>query len=227
MKDPKLFLRLLVILILWLGVTPSHVIAQLDTTHRIIKTWDVIPSASLAAAALITQGKIGRKVHDYTYQQYPHFNSNFDDYLTVAPGVVSLGLAASGVKGKHKLGDQLLLAIISNVFAQVITQSMKRIIKYERPNAVDNHSFPSSHATTAFVNATLLQEEYGQRSALYTIGGYGVASTVGAMRMAKNEHWMADVLMGAGVGIAATKAVYISYPWLQKTVRKIRTKKQH
>ena len=181
---------------------------------------DVVPPVTLAAAGLITQGHISRQLNRHTESRYPNFHTHLDDYLPYAPGVVSLGLAASGVKGKHKLGDQIILALLSNIIAQGVTQSMKRIISYPRPNGEDNHSFPSGHATTAFTNATLLHEEYGHRSVLYSIGGYGTATAVGTMRVLNNKHWLADVLMGAGVGIGATKVLYISYPWLQKQVRK-------
>lgn len=195
-----------------------------DSTLWAVRPMDVIPPVSLALAGLITQGKISRQLQNHVVSKYPNFHSNVDDYLVYAPGVVSLGLASAGVKGKHTLGDQIILAILSNIVAQGVTQSMKRIIKYPRPNNEDNHSFPSGHATGAFTNATLLHEEYGQRSVLYSIGGYGTATAVGAMRVLNNKHWLADVLFGAGVGIGATKVVYISYPWLQKTVRKIRHK---
>ncbi len=193
-----------------------------DSTLWIVRPMDVVPPVTLALAGLVAQGKISRQLQSHVNSQYPSFHSNVDNYLQYAPAVVSLGLASAGVKGKHSLGDQVILALLSNLIAQGVTQSMKRIIQYPRPNGEDNHSFPSGHATTAFTNATLLHEEYGQRSVLYSIGGYGAATAVGTMRILNNKHWAADVLFGAGVGIGATKLVYISYPWLQKTVRRMK-----
>jgi len=195
---------------------------QKDSTLWVVKPVDVIVPVSLALGGLITQGKISRHLQKDIVNKYPNFHTNVDDYLPYAPGVISLGLASAGVKGKHKLGDQVILALLSNVIAQGVTQSLKRIIAYPRPNGEDNHSFPSGHTTTAFTNATLLHEEYGQRSVLYTIGGYSTATAVGTMRMLNNKHWLADVLMGAGVGIGATKVLYISYPWMQRTVRRMK-----
>jgi hypothetical protein len=202
---------------------PTAAVAQeRDSTLWVVRPMDVIPPVTLALAGLITQGKVSRQLQNQVLSRYPDFHTKADEYLPYVPGVVSLGLASAGVKGKHKLGDQVILALLSNVIAQGVTQSMKRIVKYPRPNAEDNHSFPSGHATTAFANATLLHQEYGHRSVLYSIGGYGAAAAVGGMRVMNNHHWLADVLFGAGVGIGATKAVYISYPWLQKKVRQIR-----
>jgi membrane-associated phospholipid phosphatase len=213
--------------IFFLGQTfvasPIHA-QSADSTAKlwVVKPMDVIPPVSLALAGLVTQGKISRQLQSSIVRNHPDFHNNIDDYLPYAPGVVSLSLAASGVKGRHKLGDQVILALLSNIIAQGVTQSLKRIVAYPRPNGEDNHSFPSGHTTTAFTNATLLHEEYGHRSVLYSIGGYSTATAVGTMRMLNNKHWLADVLMGAGVGIGATKALYISYPWMQRTVRRMK-----
>lgn len=212
-------------LLLISNLPPSVAFAQADTTLWVVRPTDVIAPASLAIAGLITQGKISRHLQSNVVSRYPGFHSNTDDYLPYAPGVVSLGLAASGVKGKHSFGDQIILALLSNIIAQGVTQSLKRAVRYPRPNGEDYYSFPSGHSTTAFTNATILHEEYGQRSVLYSIGGYGTATAVGTLRILNNKHWLADVLMGAGVGIGATKVLYISYPWLQKTVRKMKHKK--
>ncbi|WP_229248246.1 phosphatase PAP2 family protein [Dyadobacter sandarakinus] len=203
---------------------PPAALAQQDTTLRHIQAADVVPPVSLALAGLITQGRISRALHERVRAEFPNFRTHADDYLLYAPGVVSLGLAASGVKGKHGLKDQIILAIISNLAVQGVTQGMKRIIAYPRPNGEDYRSFPSGHSSTAFTNATLLHEEYGDRSIWYTVGGYGTATTVGALRMLNNKHWLADVLMGAGVGIGATKAIYISYPWVQRQVRRVKNR---
>jgi hypothetical protein len=204
-------------------LTSTTAFAQSDSAKLwVVKPMDVIPPVSLALAGLATQGKISRSLQREVTKKYPGFHNRADDFLPYAPGVVSLSLAASGVKGKHKLGDQIILALLSNIIAQGVTQSLKRIISYPRPDGEDNHSFPSGHTTTAFTNATILHEEYGQRSVLYSIGGYTTASAVGTMRILNNKHWLADVLMGAGVGIGATKVLYISYPWMQQTVRRMK-----
>src|SRR5690606_34408875 len=126
----------------------------------VVKPDDIIVPASLAIAGLVTQGKISRHLQENVVSKYPRFHSRVDDYLPYAPGVLSLGLAASGVKGKHSLRDQVILALLSNLIAQGATQSLKRLIRYPRPNGEDYHSFPSGHSTTAFTNATILHEEY-------------------------------------------------------------------
>lgn len=222
---PKFTKAYLICLFLCLQILPEVSFAQRDSTLWKVTAGDVIPPVTLGLAGLIVQGKISRNLQEHVVSKYPNYHTRLDDYLPYAPGVVSLGLASAGVKGKHKLGDQVILALLSNIIAQGVTQSLKRVVRYERPNGEDNHSFPSGHTTTAFTNATLLHEEYGPRSILYSIGGYGTATAVGTMRVLGNHHWLADVLMGAGIGIGATKVVYISYPWLQQQVRRIKTRR--
>lgn len=225
---PKSMKAYLICLFLLLQILPQAAFAQEEDSTKLwrVTAGDVIPPVALGLAGLIVQGKISRHLQERVVSSYPNYHTQVDSYLAYAPGVVSLGLASAGVKGKHKLGDQVILALLTNIIAQGVTQSLKRIIQYPRPNGEDNLSFPSGHSTTAFANATILHEEYGHRSVLYSIGGYGTATAVGTMRVLGNHHWLADVLMGAGIGIGATKVVYISYPWMQQQVRKIKAKRR-
>jgi membrane-associated phospholipid phosphatase len=151
-------------------------------------------------------------------RQFPHFRSSVDDYLQLTPTVVVLGLGAAGVKGKHGFGDQLALAVLANGLAQGLTFTLKYTVAYPRPDGNGHDSFPSGHTASAFTGATLLAKEYGGRSPWYAIAGYATATTVGGFRIIKNRHWLADVLFGAGIGIASTEAVYLAYPWLKHLV---------
>lgn len=187
-----------------------------------VRPIEVVPPVTLALAAFVVQGSISRRLQANLVGQQPNINTHADDYLRYLPGAVSLGLGASGVKGKHSFGDQLILAVLSNIISQGATGSLKLLSKYPRPNGEDNRSFPSGHASSAFANATILHEEYGHRSVWYSVGGYTTATAAGGMRVLQNKHWLSDVLMGAAIGIAATKIVYISYPWLKQKVRHIR-----
>jgi hypothetical protein len=213
-------MKRVVLAALSVGLLVTNLWAQpADSSLIDFKVRYAIAPVSLAAAGLITQGKFSRHLQREIYSSHPDYRTKVDDYLQYLPGAVNLSLGASGVKGKHSLGEQVILIILSNLIAQGVTQSLKRVVSYPRPNGEDRHSFPSGHATAAFTNASLLHEEYGQRSVWYSVGGYGTATAVGAMRLFQNEHWVSDVLFGAGVGIGATKLVYITYPWLKQKVR--------
>lgn len=189
-----------------------------SVTHKPYKQF-ILP-ASLMVGGLMTQGTISRNVRDELVKSYPNFHSEADDIIQYVPFGVMFGLDAIGLKGKHKLGDQLILSVLSTTLSQGITQSLKYIVKYPRPDADGNESFPSGHTTMAFTSATVLHHEFGEKSVAISILGYSAATATGAMRMLNNRHWLADVLFGAGVGIASTHAVYAVYPWLKHKVFK-------
>ncbi len=194
-----------------------------DTTAAPLRIKNLIAPVTLATSGLIVQGSISRQLQQQVIDRYPGgIHIRADDYLPYAPLALSLGLSAAGVKGKHPFGEQLLLAVISMVAAQGTTTILKSIAKYPRPNDSESYAFPSGHTTRAFVSASLLHKEYGERSVWYSVGGYGVATGVGALRVLRNEHWLADVLFGAGVGIGATEIVYWGYPWVKKKLKKKR-----
>jgi membrane-associated phospholipid phosphatase len=86
----------------------------------------------------------------------------------------------------------------------VLTHSLKRIIKKERPegrNLFD--AFPSGHTSSAFSGASFIQRRYGWK---YGKWAYILAGIVGISRMEGpdgwHDHW--DVLAGAIVGIGST-----------------------
>lgn len=177
----------------------------------------IIP-ATLLAGGLLTQGNLSRQVRNKVVIRYAGFNSSLDDYLQLAPSLAVLSLGAAGVKGRHSFADQIALTILSNAVSQGICLTMKYTIAYPRPDGKGQESFPSGHATNAFTGATLLAREYGGQSAWYTVAGYASAATVASFRVLRNRHWLADVLFGAGLGIASTELVYELYPWLKHLV---------
>ena len=179
----------------------------------------MIPAA-LAVSGLVVQGKISRQLQQQVVGTYPDFHTNADNYILFAPAALSLSLGAAGVKGKHVFGEQVLLAILSGLAQGGVTYVLKGISKYPRPDGTTNDAFPSGHTSSAFASATILHEEYGHRSVWYSVGGYGAATGVGAMRILNNRHWLADVLFGAGVGIGATEVVYMGYPWVKRKLQR-------
>lgn len=142
-------------------------------------------------------------------------HTRIDDYTQYLPGLAVFALDAAGVKGKYKPQQQLLLYGLSNVTAGIVVQSMKRIVRRERPYGNDFNSFPSGHTSTAFVAAEFLHQEFGHHSPWISVAGYTTAAATGYMRLYNNQHWMADVLAGAALGMASTKFIY----WVKKQKR--------
>jgi membrane-associated phospholipid phosphatase len=144
----------------------------------------------------------------------------FDDELRYAPmGAVAL-LSLTGLKGKHKILEEVVVGGISYVLADFIVYRTKQATQITRPNPeYGNTSFPSQHASMAFVGATLLHREFGYISPWISVGGYGLATWVAYARIARNRHFLPDVLMGSAVGIMSTNATFWMYDALAPKLR--------
>jgi hypothetical protein len=175
--------------------------------------WTVKRDLSLASVPYLTLGialhAIKRDVRKVNNDINEGFHNKADDYVQYAPMLLTWGLKATGYEGRSQWGR--LLA--SNAFSAVIMAGLVNGIKYsaaeERPDGSTSNSFPSGHTATAFMAATILHKEYGlTRSLWYSVGGYAVATGIGAFRVMNNRHWVSDVLTGAGIGILSTELGY-------------------
>ncbi len=142
------------------------------------------------------------------------YSGSADDYLRYAPLAAVYSLNLFGVKGKNNFGNRTALALKSLLLNDLIVSGLKRWSNETRPNG-DAHSFPSGHTSVAFAMAHFMHKEYGDLSVWYSIGAYSCATAVGVMRVAKNAHWISDVVAGAGIGILSTELVYLThlYKW--------------
>jgi membrane-associated phospholipid phosphatase len=158
------------------------------------------------------------EVREERNEHLPDFRTQIDDYLMHAPIIAVYGLNMVGIKGQHDLRNRTLLLLKTELLVNSMTFSIKHVTRVARPDASDRLSFPSGHTAQAFAAATFMAKEYGARSPWYAVGAYGMATTVGAMRILNNKHWVSDVLVGAGIGILATNLVYMThqYRWKNK-----------
>ncbi len=176
-----------------------------------------VPSAMVTYGIISSLGNNSIRQLDYDVRNSMierHIKA--DDYLQFAPAVAALGMNICGVESRHNLMDMAILYALSNVLNLGVVHVSKRITDRERPDGSNNHSFPSGHTSAAFVSAEFLYQEYKDKSIWIGVGGYAVASFVGAARIYNNKHWLSDVIAGAGVGILTTKAVYWLYPYMQQ-----------
>lgn len=185
----------------------------------------LVPTLLLTAGALTTHRvellESDEEMREEIREHMGRPTTTLDNQLRYLPGAAALGLGLAGVPGRHKPVDQLLLAALAFTLNDAATSNLKKLTQVQRPDRSDFHSFPSQHTSLAFASATFLHKEYGGRSIWYSLGGYGVAATTGGIRMAKDAHWLSDVLAGAGVGILSTEAAYWLYPRLMKPMRRV------
>lgn len=148
------------------------------------------------------------------------YSGSADDYLQFAPLASVYVFNAFGVDGKNNFGNRTALAVKSILLNDLIVSNLKRWSGTTRPGG-GNHSFPSGHTSFAFAMAHLMHKEFGEKSIWYSVGAYSCAATVGILRVAKNAHWISDVLAGAGFGMLSTELVYLThqYKWDNEHIR--------
>lgn len=141
--------------------------------------------------------------------------TQIDQATQFLPAIAVFAMDAAGLKGTNKVSKQIQLFGASQLSAALLVYPMKIIVSRERPNGSNNRSFPSGHATRAFVSAEFLHQEFGHLSPWVSIAGYTTAGATAYLRLYQNEHWLSDVLAGAAIGMASTKLVY----WLNKKMK--------
>jgi membrane-associated phospholipid phosphatase len=110
-----------------------------------------------------------------------------------------------------RITGRLLFESLS--FSGLAVISMRYIAARSRPPSGDGawkfngfrwaneiQSFPSGHTTVAFAFSTVLAERIDNIWA--RIGFYGMASLTAYARVLNNKHWVSDVIIGAGLGLA-------------------------
>lgn len=147
---------------------------------------------------------------------------NWDSYLRWAPATGILALKAAGVHTSHSLRQQLTLQASAHFLTAGAAWTGKQLFKRVRPDGSDSKSFPSGHSAIAFTGATIWRLELKETHPVLSWGGYLLAGITAAQRVRHNEHWVSDVVGGAGVGILSAQASY----WVLDRYRAGRARKQ-
>jgi membrane-associated phospholipid phosphatase len=127
-------------------------------------------------------------------------------YAQAGAGLATLAIGrATGSPQLASLGGDLLRA---QMLTQVFVQGAKFAVGRQRPDGSNSLSFPSGHSASAFATATVVQEHFGWKAG---IPAYAFAGFVGASRLAAGKHYLSDVVVGAGIGIAAGRTVTLRF----------------
>lgn len=154
------------------------------------------------------------QARDDIQRAFPGFHSTVDDYLPYVP-YAALGV---GLLPGHRLRDDAFnLALVvtkAEVLALGLTNGLKVVTNIDGPGGKPQR-FPSSHATQAFLAATIVNVELRGQSHWYGVGAYTIATSVAVLRMLNNKHWESDVVAGAGIGILSAHVAYLTqrYRW--------------
>ncbi len=171
----------------------------------------VIPAAALIGLGIYTIQDRGVfssfDARDIRNKHTPDFATKVDDYVFFVPLAYLYGFNAFSSQNRHEVGRQTKLLIASGALTSALVWPTKKLTDIDRPNG-DPTAFPSGHTAYAFTIATVVDKEFRHKSPWVSVGSYAIATGTGVMRMLNNEHWMADVLAGAGVGILSVNTVY-------------------
>ena len=113
----------------------------------------------------------------------------------------AIGVALLSSRSFQRFTYDLALEFI---VAGVATTGIKKLAHRQRPDASDNLSFLSGHASVSFQWATVAQRHYG-----WKVGApaYALASYVGASRLKSQKHHLTDVIAGAALGYIVDRTV--------------------
>lgn len=161
-------------------------------------------------------------------QPFNGFKTEIDDYIQYAPIAMMYVADLFHVKSKNTPWNQTKFLAMSELGTAAIVQLLKYTLRIERPDHSKFNSYPSGHASQAFVASQVLFNEYRETHPLLAYSGFLFSISTGTLRIVNNRHWVPDVLLGAGIGILVTNLIYHYEPlkdWnpLSKKKRKIDT----
>ena len=146
--------------------------------------------------------------HPSVFEKKDNFHKWGDYAVGGLPLAATWVMKAAGVKSRSKMERMLMANAMSLAISCGTSEILKQTVKETRPDATDDHAFPSGHTTLAFASASILSREYGHLSPWVTIGAFSTATGTQMLRMQHNRHWVNDLYMGAGIGMVGTSLGY-------------------
>lgn len=104
-----------------------------------------------------------------------------------------LALTHHDGQGALQLGESLAVTL-------GVTYALKYSIDAKRPNG-GSQSFPSGHTSISFSAAEFIRKRYGWG---YGVPAYATAAFVAYSRVESRQHYLQDVVAGAGIGILSS-----------------------
>ena len=172
------------------------------------------PKSLILPASLVTVGAVGTAIDGMNdFHLFSRKDSvkqiHVDDYLEW--GMLGWVFVCDLMgKEQHNWVDQLCLVALAEAINGGTTRLLKNAINETRPDGTDR-SFPSGHTANCFLGAHMAYKEFKGSNPWLAYSGYALATMVGVSRLYNNRHWVADVLAGAGIGIASVELSYLIY----------------
>jgi membrane-associated phospholipid phosphatase len=141
-------------------------------------------------------------------ENHPNFHTNAADYLMWAPSASVYVMDAFKVRTQHTFKEHLILDAGSILVTGALGFGMRKISENIDAYNSENTKFPSGHTANAFRGAEIVHQELKFSHPVLSYSGYLVATSVGLLRMYNKQHFLSEVIAGAGLGILSTKLTY-------------------
>lgn len=157
------------------------------------------------------------------------YENHMDDYIQYAPIAVMYTADLFRIPAKNTVWNQTKFLAMSELGTSAIVQILKYSLKIQRPNNGSFNSYPSGHASQAFVASQVLFNEFKETNKLVAYSGFLFSIPTGALRIINNRHWVPDVLLGAGIAMLVTNTIYYFEPlknWTPRIFKNRNTQKK-
>ncbi|MFD1315781.1 phosphatase PAP2 family protein [Namhaeicola litoreus] len=210
MKVKALIIALLVVFKLNAQIDSTAVyLPKTDQKNSFLKS-SIIPFSIIGVGLYVnySNGNLGKvNLQNEIQNGLNDFETSLDDFLFVTPSLVMYGADLLKIESKNDAFTQTKFLGIALLANGAITYTLKKITNEVRPNG-EADSFPSGHTSMAFVMATVLHREFNDTNKWVAYSGYFLATGTAVLRVLNNEHWVSDVLVGAGIGMIVADLVY-------------------
>lgn len=152
--------------------------------------------------------KLDDKIMNQIRENYPGFHTHAADYLMWMPSASVYTMDAFHVKMEHSFKEHLILDAGSILVTGALGFGMRKISENINAYHSENTKFPSGHTANAFRGAEIIHQELKISHPVLSYSGYVVAAGVGLLRIYDKDHFLSEVIAGAGLGILSTKLTY-------------------
>ena len=174
----------------------------------------ILPASLIGVGLFInfSSGSLGKENLQENIQDGLNFDSNLENIFLITPAIELYAANIFKVPSKNTVIDQTKNLLIANLVTFGVSELLKQSTNELRPDGSDYLSFPSGHTANAFVMATVLHHEYIDSSPWLAYSGYAFSTATAVFRVLNNKHYVSDVMVGAGIGIAITELTYAFKP---------------
>ena len=179
------------------------------------------PAAIIVPSAFILYGclkpvipaieNLDNRIMERMMTRYPDNYTKVDDYLQWAPSASIYVMDAFKVKTRHTFLEHLAIDAGSIIITGGAGFVMRKISGNMEVYNQNNTRFPSGHTANAFRGAEIVYQELKVSHPLLSYSGYLVATAVGLLRIYNKEHFLTEVIAGAGLGMLSTKFTYLVF----------------